>query len=43
MDYNALWAACSVHSTKFDGLVLNIINIPINTVFIVIALSWVRN
>ena len=43
MDYNGLWATCSVLSEKCDGLVLSIINIPINMVFIVIALSWVRN
>jgi hypothetical protein len=43
MDYDGLWAWHSLLSAKFDGLVLSIINIPINMVFIVIALSWVRN
>jgi hypothetical protein len=43
MGPNHLSAWHSVLSEKFDGLVLSIINIPINMVFIVVVLSWVRN
>jgi hypothetical protein len=43
MDYSELWATCSVLSEKCDTLLLSIINIPINMVFIVVVLSWVRN
>jgi ABC-type sulfate transport system permease subunit len=43
MGPNHLSAWLSVLSAKFDTLLLSIINIPINMVFIVAVLSWVRN